>query len=465
MIMFEDLMSVKRLTTKKIDKSLEIVAKEKKYVARGTGLKYFPIVIAKAEGSKVWDADGNEYIDFLTSAAVYNVGHRHPKVLEAIKNQIDKFINYTIAYLYTEPYIKLAEKLLSITPGKFDKKVSYGFSGSDGVDTAIKVVRAYSKKKYILSFCKSYHGTTYGALSVTGIISKDVKLPLLPLTNIEYVDFPDPFRNKWEIDGYEHPDELTNTSLKEIEDKIKECSFDVAGFLAEPIQGDAGVVIPPKEFIKGLAELAVEYGFAFVDEEVQTGLGRTGKFWAIEHFNATPDVLVSSKALGGGMPISAVVGRSEIMDSVPPPILVFTHAGHAISASAALATIEVIESEGLLNRAVEMGEYIVKRCREMQDEFDVIGDVRGKGLLIGVEIVKNKKEPDRDGALKICWRAWERGLILISFGKNGNVLRIAPPLNISKDDVNSGLDIIEDSIKELIKGKIPDEVVNYIKGW
>ena len=458
-------MGVKRLTRKKIDKSLEIVAKEKKYLARAIGLKYFPVAITKAEGSKVWDADGNEYIDFLTSAAVYNVGHSHPKVLEAIKDQIGKFVNYTIVYLYTEPCVKLAEKLVSITPGKFDKKVSYGFSGSDGVDSAIKVVRAYSKKKYILSFRGSYHGTTYGALSATGIINGDVKLPLRPLTNIEYVEFPDPYRNKWGIDGYEHPDELTNKSLKEIEDKVKECSFDVAGFLAEPIQGDAGVVVPPEEFIKGLSELADQYSFALVDEEVQTGLGRTGRFWAIEHFNVTPDVLVSSKALGGGMPLSAVVGRSEIMDSLPPPLLVFTHGGHAVLTSAALATIEAIESEGLLNRALEMGEYVVKRFREMQDGFDVIGDVRGKGLLIGVEIVKNKKEPDRDGALKICWRAWEKGLILISFGKKGNVLRIAPPLSISKDEIDRGLDIIEDSIKEFLKGEIPDEVLNYLKGW
>jgi len=458
-------MSIRGLTRKKIDKSLEIVAKDKIYLARALGLKYFPIAIAKAEGSKVWDADGNEYIDFLTSAALYNVGHRHPKVVEAIKDQIDKFINYTIVYLYAEPCVKLAEKLVSITPGKFDKKVSYGFSGSDGVDSAIKVARAYSKKKYILSFRGSYHGTTYGALSATGIISEDVKSPICPLTNIEYVEFPDPYRNKWGIDGYEHPDELTNRSLKEIEDKIKECSFDVAGLLVEPIQGDAGVVVPPDEFIKGLSELANKYGFVLVDEEVQTGLGRTGRFWAIEHFNVAPDVLVSSKALGGGMPLSAVVGRADIMDSVPPPLLGFTHAGHAVSASAALATIEAIESEGLLNRAAKMGEYIIRRFREMQDEFDIIGDVRGKGLLIGVEIVKNKREPDRDGALKICWRAWEKGLILITFGKKGNVLRIAPPLNISEDEVDSGLNIIEDSIKEFLKGEIPDGVLNYLKGW
>ncbi|TDA37312.1 MAG: aspartate aminotransferase family protein, partial [Thermoproteota archaeon] len=219
------------------------------------------------------------------------------------------------------------------------------------------------------------------------------------------------------------------------------------------------------EFIKGIRELADTYGFSLIDEEVQTGIGRTGKFWAIEHFNVVPDILVSAKALGGGMPISAVIGRSDMMDSVPSPLLVFTHAGHAVSASAALATIEAVEDEKLVDRASETGEYIIRRLREMQDKFDIIGDVRGKGLLIGVEIVRKGKEPDRQGALKICWRAWEKGLILISFGRNGNVLRIAPPLNISKEDVDRALDIIESSIREFLEGKIPDGVLDYLKGW
>ena len=461
----KDLADLRKLVGKRIDKSLEIVAKDRKLLAKAIGLKYFPIAIAKAEGSKVWDADGNEYIDFLTSAAVYNVGHRNPRVVKAIREQIDRLLNYTAVYLYTEPCIRLAEKLVSITPGKFDKKVSYGFSGSDGVDSAIKVARAYTKRRYILSFYGSYHGTTYGSLSATGIVDESIKAQIFPLMDIKFVDFPDPYRNKWGIDGYEHPDELTSKALEEIENKIKECTSHVAGLLFEPIQGDAGVVIPPKEFIKGLRELADRHDFVLIDEEVQTGIGRTGKFWAIEHFDAVPDVLVSAKALGGGMPISAVVGKSEIMDSVSPPMLVFTHVGHAVSASAALATIRAVEDENLLVKAAETGEYIIKRFREMQDKFNIIGDVRGKGLLIGVDIVRRGKEPDRKGALKICWRAWEKGLIMISFGRNGNVLRIAPPLNISKEDVDRALDIIESSIKEFLEGKIPDKVIDYLKGW
>ncbi|RSN76892.1 aspartate aminotransferase family protein [Candidatus Methanodesulfokora washburnensis] len=463
--MSEDLTGLRKLTNKKIDKSLEIVAKDKKYLARAIGLKYFPLVVARADGSKVWDMDGNEYIDFLTSAAVYNVGHRNPRVVKAIKEQVDKFLNYTVVYLYAEPCVKLAEKLISITPGNFDKKVTYGFSGSDGVDSAVKVARAYTRRRFILSFYGSYHGMTYGALSTTGIVSENLKASVFPLAGIEYAHFPDPYRNKWGIDGYEHPDELTSRALKEIEDKIKEHASDVAGLLVEPIQGDAGVVVPPAEFIKGIRELADTYGFSLIDEEVQTGIGRTGKFWAIEHFNVVPDILVSAKALGGGMPISAVIGRSDMMDSVPSPLLVFTHAGHAVSASAALATIEAVEDEKLVDRASETGEYIIRRLREMQDKFDIIGDVRGKGLLIGVEIVRKGKEPDRQGALKICWRAWEKGLILISFGRNGNVLRIAPPLNISKEDVDRALDIIESSIREFLEGKIPDGVLDYLKGW
>jgi 4-aminobutyrate aminotransferase len=461
----EDLTGLRKLTNKKIDKSLEIVARDKKYLARAIELKYFPLVVARADGSRVWDVDGNEYIDFLTSAAVYNVGHRNPRVVKAIKEQVDKFLNYTVVYLYAEPCVKLAEKLISITPGNFDKKVTYGFSGSDGVDSAVKVARAYTRRRFILSFYGSYHGMTYGALSTTGIVSEDLKASVFPLAGIEHVHFPDPYRNKWGIDGYEHPDELTNRALKEIEDKIREHASDMAGLLVEPIQGDAGVVVPPAEFIRGIRELADTYDFSLIDEEVQTGIGRAGKFWAIEHFNVVPDIIVSAKALGGGMPLSAVIGRSEMMDSVPPPLLVFTHAGHAVLASAALATIETVEDEKLVDKAAETGEYTIKRLREMQDKFDIIGDVRGKGLLIGVEIIRKGKEPDRKGALKICWRAWEKGLILISFGRNGNVLRIAPPLNISKEDVDRALDIIENSIREFLEGRIPDGVLDYLKGW
>jgi 4-aminobutyrate aminotransferase len=411
--------------------------------------------------------DGNKYFDFLTSAGVYNVGHCHPKVVKAIQGQVSKLLNYTIAYLYHENPVHLAKLLTEITPGKFKKKVTFGFSGSDTNDSAIKAARAFTKKKYILSFKYSYHGTTYGALTLTGIIDAKSKELVYPLDGVELVEFPDPFRNSWGIEGYREPDRLTEVALRAIENKINELKGHVAGIVIEPIQGDAGVVIPPQEFIKELKILCEKLGIVFIAEEVQTGMGRTGKMWAIEHFGVEPDLLVTAKALGGGMPISALIGRQEIIESVPPPLFLFTHLGHAVSTAAALATIEVISEENLLRKAEETGNYIRKRFEEMAQKYPIIGDIRGKGLLIGVDIVKKKTktEPDRSLALKTCWRAWEKGLLMITFGKHGNVLRIAPPLNIEKSAVDEALEIIESSFKDALEGKVPDKVLEYLQGW
>ncbi|WP_456326806.1 aspartate aminotransferase family protein [Palaeococcus sp. (in: euryarchaeotes)] len=456
-----------KYTSKKIDKSLEIAELNERYIPKASGLKYYPLAVAKAEGSKVWDVDGNEYIDFLTSAAVYNICHRHPKIVNTILEQVNKVLNYTMAYLYEETPVKLAKCLTEITPGDFEKKVTFGFSGSDSVDSSIKAAKAYTKRRYIISFKNSYHGMTYGALSATGIIDSAVKEAIHPIKDFHFVEFPDPYRNPWNLNGYENPEELSNLALEQVETKIKELNEDVAGIIVEPIQGDAGVIIPPSSFIKGLRKLTEEYGIVFIDEEVQTGMGRTGKWWAIEHFNVVPDVIASAKALGGGMPISAVIGRSEIMESVPAPLFVFTHMGHAVNASAAIATIEIIKEEELAKRAERLEKYVIKRFREMMEEYGIIGDIRGKGLLMGVDIVKDQKSktPDKITALKICWRAWEKGLILITFGKYGNILRIAPALNIPKEDLDRGLEIIEESIKDVLAGKVPDEIVKFLRGW
>jgi len=459
---------IAELTEKRVDNCLRIVEEDRKFLARAIALKYYPLVVARSSGSRVWDLDGNCYIDFLTSAAVFNIGHTHPRVVKAIKEQVEKFLNYTIGYLYTTPPVELAKLLIEITPGTFSKKVTFGFSGSDGVDSAMKAARAYTRRPYIVAYYDAYHGTTYGSLSATGIISDETRATVYPHPYTHLIHYPDPYRNVWGIDGYEHEDDLVAEALKHLENELKNLSPDkVAGILIEPIQGDAGVVIPPKEYIKELRYLTDRYGILILDEEVQTGMGRTGKFWAIEHYDIVPDVIISAKALGGGMPISAVVGKAEIMDSIPPPLLVFTHVGHALSAVAAIETVKIIREERLYERARDLGEYVIKRLKEIQERYEVIGDVRGRGLMIGVELVKNRKtkEPYRELALKTCWRAWEKGLILISFGKHGNVLRIAPPLTISKEDLDKGIDVIEESLKDALSGKVPDEVLNYLAGW
>lgn len=458
---------VERYVSLKISESLKRVKDSDEYIASASGLKYYPLCVERAEGAKVWDKDGNEYIDFLTSACVYNIGHRHPKVLSAIRDQIDKVLNYTIAYLYEEAPVELAKKLTEITPGNFKKKVTFGLSGSDGVDSAIKASRAYTGRKHVIAFKDSYHGTTYGSLSLTGIVKPDVRERVFPIPNVHFVEYADPYRNSWGIDGYKDPRALSSKALDEIENKIRELDGEVAAIVFEPMQGDAGVVIPPKEFISGLRAIADKYGIVLVDEEVQTGIGRTGKWWAIENFGVIPDIIVSAKALGGGMPISATIGKAEIMESVPPPLFVFTHCGHAVNARSALATIEVVEEERLLDRASRLGKRALEEFSKMKEEFEFIGDVRGVAFLIGIDIVRDRetKEPDRNTALKICWRAWEKGLILVTFGKGGNVLRIAPPLNIKEEELDKALDIIRSSMEDVSKGKVSDDVLRFLRGW
>jgi 4-aminobutyrate aminotransferase len=457
--------SIIRYTHKKLNNNLAIVKLDEEVFP--VALKYYPLVVVRAEGARVWDADGNEYIDFLSSAATYNVGHRHPKVVDAIKKQVDELLNYTLIYLYEEQPVRLAKYLIEITPGIFRKKVMFGFSGSDAIDTALIAARAYTRRKHVISFHGAFHGTTYGALSATGIVSPEVREIVFPIRDIHFIEYPDPYRNSWNINGYENPSELSNVVLSHVERRIKELNEEVSAVIIEPIQGDAGVVVPPKEFVKGLRELTREYNILLIDDEVQSGMGRTGKWWAIEHFGVSPDILVTAKALGGGMPISAVVGKAEIMEAIPPSLLGFTHSGHAVSARAAIATIEVIRKENLVERASKLGYHVIKRLEEISEEIPIIGDVRGKGLMIGVDIVKymKTKEPDRKMALKICWRAWEKGLILITFGKYGNVLRIAPPLNISNKELDKGLEIIKESMKDVMRGEIPDDVLKYLRGW
>ncbi len=458
---------VERYVSLKVSESLRWAKESDEYIASAAGLKYYPLCVEKAEGAKVWDKDGNEYIDFLTSACVYNIGHRHPKILKAISRQIDKVLNYTIAYLYEDAPVELAKKLVKITPGDFKKKVTFGFSGSDGVDSAIKAARAFTGRKGIIAFKDSYHGTTYGSLSLTGIVKPEVRGKVYPIPDVYFIEYPDPYRNSWGIDGYKDPKELVSKVLGEIESKINELGGDVAAIVFEPIQGDAGVVVPPADFIPELRKLADKYGIVLIDEEVQTGIGRTGKWWAVENFGVVPDIIVSAKALGGGMPISATIGKEEVMESVPPPLFVFTHSGHAVSATSALATLEAVEEEGLLERARRLGERALREFERMRDEFEFIGDVRGIGFLIGIDIVKSRetKEFDRNTALKICWRAWEKGLILVTFGKGGNVLRIAPPLIIKEEELERAIDIIRSSMKDVRDGKVNDEVLRFLRGW
>ena len=455
------------MTLKLSRRLLDVVERDKRVFPRGASLKYYPLVVESARNWLIRDVESREYIDFVSGAVVYPIGHLHEEVVSAIRNQLEKYMGYPVIYFYAEEPVELAEKLINITPGNFEKKVFFGFSGSDAVEMAILISRAARRAKYIVSFHDSFHGSLYMTLSASGVFDEEVKKAVLAYDGVIFIPYPNPYRNPYGVDGYEKPVELSNLVLGDLEKVLSSRRTEVSLVLFEPIQGDGGIVIPPEYFVRELRRLCDEHNVLLVDDEVKTGVGRTGKWWGIEHNSVAPDLLVAGKGLGNGMPISAVIGRADVMDSYPEVGFAYTLSGHALSAVAALATLRVIERENLVERARELGDYILKHLREMSERYEIIGDVRGRGLLIGVEVVRDRarKIPDKSPALKIVWRAWEKGLVLLTVGRHGNVIRITPPLNTPREVVDKALEIIEESIRDVIEGHVPDTVLTYMKGW
>ena len=428
------------------------------YISKGSGVKLFPLVPEHGEGATITDVDGNAFIDFLSGAGAAVTGYSHPILVKAVQEQVSKMQHSILAYAYSTNAISLAKKIFEITPGKYEKKVAYGLSGSDAGDMALKIARYATKKSWIITFIGAYHGQTYGSASLSqfqGSLKKDLG-PLVP--NIFAVPYPDPYRNPWNIDGYKEPEKLTEASIGYIEKYVIGHVIpkdDIAMILVEPIQGDSGTVVPSHNFFIELRRLCNTYNILLGVDEVQTGMGRTGKWFGIEHFGVEPDLMMLGKGLASGMGLSAVVYREELQDP-PPGTLAFVAAANPVASVAALATIEIIEKEDLLGKSAKIGEYLVKRFYEMQDRYPIIGDVRGKGLMIALDIVKDRrtKLPDPDLTGKICWRAFELGLILPSVGFYGNCIRILPPLVLSEDLAKIAADIIEQAINDAIKGKV-----------
>lgn len=420
-------------------------------------------MIKKGRGAQIEDMDGNKYIDFLSSAAVLNTGYSHHRIVEAIKNQVDDYIHFTNDYMYSEPQVTIAEKLINITPGKFNKKVLFGFSGSDAVDGAIKLARSYTKRNKIISFTGSYHGSTYGAISVSAIsLNMKRKIgPLLP--EVYHLPYPNCFRCEFGKTEKTCLRECFKYLINAFETYIP--AEEVAAIIIEPIAGDLGFVEPPIDYMENLYEFCKKNDILFITDEIQQGFGRTGKWFSIEHFNIEPDIIIMGKAMASGLPMSAIVAREEIVDSMLMPAHLFTLQGNATCAAAAIATLNIIQEENLVKKAEEMGNYIVQRFMKMKEKYPVIGDIRGRGLSIGVELLKdmNLKEKDKEGTIKVCYRCWQKGVVLIFLAEN--VLRIQPPLIISKEETDKALDIIEESVSEYVNGKLSDEALKVVQGW
>jgi len=440
----------------------KIINEDRKYISHSL-VRSIPMVVKKGEGVFIEDVKGRRYIDFLSGAAVTNVGHNHPKVLKEAKSAMEKIVHAGLLYLYHESPIKLAKLLNEITPGKFLKRVFFGLSGSDAIDCSLKMVRWHTRRPRVLSFIGSYHGMTYGSLSLSGFVKSMVKgfMPIVP--GVTHIPYPFCYRCPFKQD---YP-KCGLYCLEYVEDEVLGTICppeEVAALYFEPIQGDSGVAVPPKEYLPRLMSLCRKYGIIPVADEIQTGFGRTGKMFACEHWLIEPDVLVLGKAMGSGFPISAVVARAEVMDW-EAGTHVLTCAGSPLSCEASIATINVLIEENLVENAEKIGEYMKGEFMELRNAHELIGDVRGLGLLLGIDLVldRESKEPAKIEAHKVCYRAWELGLIMMHYGKS--TLRIAPPLCLTKEVADKAIAIIDEALTDVEAGKVPDEVTRSFSTW
>ena len=406
-----------------------------------------PVVISEANGAVIKDVAGKEYIDCFAGISVVNAGHCQPEVVEAAISQAKKLVHACTYVYYIPQVVELAEKLAEIAPAPL-QKTFFGNSGAEAVECAMKLARKYTKRYELIALMCSFHGRTLGTLSVTGQSGRR-KFDMGPyLPGVAFAYPPYCYRCPFEKE-YPGCDLLcARTILDTIEYST---SKGIAAFIAEPVMGEGGIIPPPPEYFKTVKEILDEYGILFVADEVQSGFGRTGKLFAIEHYGVAPDIMTLAKGIADGFPLSACIARQDIGDSFEPGDHLSTFGGNPVSAAAALANINFMLREKLPEQAAEKGNYIMKRLNEMKENHDIIGDVRGKGLMIGVELVKDrrKKTPAKDETRKLVELARERGLLIGSGGVKGCVLRLQPPLVIEKEQIDKALDILETIMNEV----------------
>jgi 4-aminobutyrate aminotransferase len=405
----------------------------------------YALVVDRAQGSEVWDVDGRRYIDFMAGVAVLNVGHRHPVVAEAVQEQLGKFWHICLTDFFYPQAVELAEKLQAIAPMD-DTLVYYGNSGTEAVEAAIKLAMHKTGRTQFIGFIGAFHGRTLGSLSFTA--SKSVQRASYHLgVKVYHVPYPNAYRPILRSkDGESYGDTVIDYLENELF-RTMVSPQDIAGILIEPIQGEGGYVVPAPNFFRRLRQLCDSYGILLITDEIQSGAGRTGKWWGIEHEDVEPDILCFAKGVGSGMPIGGIIARKELM-LWGAGSHGSTYGGNPVAAVAALATLEVIEKEGLLAQAQDTGEYIMDALAEMAMRHPSIGDVRGRALMIGVEFVKDRDTKERAITLRneVVQLGFEQGLLLIPCGPNS--IRITPALNIPRHLVNEGLQLFEEVLTQ-----------------
>jgi 4-aminobutyrate aminotransferase/(S)-3-amino-2-methylpropionate transaminase len=429
-------------------KSKALMDRRNAAVARGP-FHSTPVFVAKAKGAVLEDVDGNRFIDFAGGIGCLNIGQRAPRVVNALREQIDQFLHVCFSVTPYESYIAVAEKLNSLAPGNFPKKSVLVNSGAEAVENAIKIARAYTKRPAVICFEDAFHGRTLMAMTLTSK-PHPYKAGFEPLaTDVYRIPFAYSYRS------------ATGTTVDEfahyLEDAFKRhvAAENVAAVIAEPVLGEGGFVVPPRGYFAALHKICKKHGILFIADEVQSGIARTGKWFASEHFGIEPDLLISAKSLGGGMPLAAVTGRAEVMDAPGVGGLGGTFGGNPLSCVAALAAIETIEKEGLLARSTEIGKRFEERARSWQKKWELVGEVRGLGGMCAIELVRDArtKEPADTETKELSKYCYEHGLINITAGTYGNVMRILVPLVVTDAQFDEGMDVLEAGLASVAEKK------------
>jgi len=425
-------------------RSREITERKERVVADPLGL-YLPIVIADGRGATVTDVDGNSFVDFTGGVGCLNVGHAHPRVVAAVQEQAARFLHTDFTIVPYEIYVEYAERLTAIAPFAGPTKAAFFNAGTEAVENAVKFARAYTKRPAVIAFEGAFHGRTLLSLSLT---SKTLPYkagfgPFSP--EIYRVPFAQDYRGP---DAREALEALQRALVTQV------AAETVAAIVIEPVQGEGGFIVAPQEFMTGVRRICDDNGIVLIVDEVQTGYGRTGRFFAIEHYDVEPDLITVAKSIAAGLPLSGVLGRAEIMDAPGPNAVGGTYVGNPVAQAAALAVLDVIDDEGLVERAAAIGETIRSRMNAWQGRFDEIGDVRGLGAMLAIELVhdRDSKDPAPELVSKVCEEALQNGLLLLSAGIYSNVVRVLVPLTISDAELQEALGVWEHALECVLTG-------------
>jgi 4-aminobutyrate aminotransferase / (S)-3-amino-2-methylpropionate transaminase / 5-aminovalerate transaminase len=423
-------------------RSQEIIERKERVIAGPLSLVH-PIVVAEGRGATLTDIDGNTFIDFTGGVGCLNVGHSHPRLVEAAQEQLAHFGHTDFTIVPYEVYVELAERMIELAPISGPAKAAFFNAGTEAVENSIKFARSYTKRPAVIVFEGAFHGRTMLAMTMTSK-THPYKAGLGPFAPEVYrVPYPHSYRG---------PDTATALAALERAFLTQVAPESVAAIVIEPVLGEGGFVVAPPEFIQGIRNICDEHGIVFVVDEVQTGYGRTGRMWAIQHYDVEPDLMVVAKSIAGGLPLSGVIGKAEIMDAPADSAIGGTYVGNPVAQAAALAVLDVFNEENLVERAGEIGETIRSRMEAWQERWDKIGDVRGLGAMLAIELVLDRetKEPDADRASAVVEEAAQNGLLLIKSGVYGNCIRVLTPLVVTDAELDEALGVWEQALEKVL---------------